>query len=45
MAKARLKYLVLDCETATLPMANEIAKDAEQKKKRTTFMHSPTKRS
>ena len=33
MAKARLKYLVLDCETATLPMANEIAKDAEQKKK------------
>lgn len=26
-------YLTLDCETATLPFANEIAKSAEQKKK------------
>lgn len=33
MARKKLFYLVLDCETATLPMANEIAKDAEQKKK------------
>lgn len=30
----KLTYLVLDCETATLPMANEIANgDAEKKKK------------
>lgn len=33
MARKKLFFLVLDCETATLPMANEIAKNAEQKKK------------
>lgn len=33
MARKKLLFLVLDCETATLGMANEIAKNAEQKKK------------
>lgn len=32
MSKTK-KYLVLDCETATLPFANEIAKNAKQKQK------------
>ena len=33
MARKKLLFLVLDCESATLPFANEIAKNAEQKKK------------
>lgn len=34
MARKEMKYLVLDCETATLPFASEIAEgDAEKKKK------------
>jgi hypothetical protein len=34
MARKQIRYLVLDCETATLPFASEIAEgDAEKKKK------------
>lgn len=34
MARKEMRYLVLDCETATLPFASEIAEgDAEKKKK------------
>lgn len=34
MARRKLMYMVLDCETATLPFANELANgDAESKKK------------
>ena len=34
MARREYRYLVLDCETATLPFANEIAEnDPERKKK------------
>lgn len=34
MAKKKLFYLVLDCETATLPFANEIADNDPERKKR-----------
>lgn len=34
MARQKLKYLVLDSETATLPFANEIAQDNPERKKR-----------
>lgn len=34
MARKELRYLVFDCETATLPFANELsANDIEKKKK------------
>ena len=33
MAKKRLYFMVLDCETATLPFADELANNSEEKKK------------
>lgn len=37
MARREYRYLVLDCETATLPFANEVAENDPERKKKNCY--------